>query len=151
MRNLTRFSKFIRIPSRDDTLLAVGVLVLVSSLLMLVGIPVLNHLEARARLVAVKGNAATLQLAVESFARQHMGNYPTDVAEVLTYLPQAKAPTNPLDGKPLQFAPRPGDVTYTSLGQGCGYRIKAWIYGPQEKCRELITLKGGSAMTGGVP
>ncbi len=135
-------------PGRDDVVLALGILVLTSALLLLTGVSLFNRLEAGTRLVAVKGNAATLQLAAESFARQHLGRYPTSAADLLTYLPGHQPPANPLDGRPLTFARRPGDVTYTPLDGGRGYRIKAWIYGPQGGCRELLTLAGGPGVSG---
>ncbi len=140
--------KSISLPQRDDLVLALGGLVLSTALLLLIGVPLLNQLEARARLVAVKGNAATLQLAAESYAQQHLGQYPGNVADLVPYLPQAKSPQNPLDGKPLQFTKRPGDVTYHASADKRGYWIKAWMYGPGGTCRELATLLGKAEQTG---
>ncbi len=140
MKRLLDQLRALSVPKRDDLILAVGALTLTIAVVLAAGLPLLNHLEARARLVAVKGNAATMQLAAESYAQQHLGQYPESVGDLVPYLPQAKSPRNPLDGKPLQFAERPGDVTYTLAPDKRGYRIKAWMYGPGGTCRELMTL-----------
>ncbi len=152
------------IPERDDVVLAVGALVLVVGLLLLAVVPLANRIGAGARVAAIKGNAATVQLAAESFARQHLGRFPSSVAQLSRYLPEKRVPANPLDGKPLAFARRPGDVTYTPGNEGRSYRIQGWIYGNDGGCRELVRLEGGpdragtgkaiesmETMTGGTP
>ncbi len=148
MQAVWRHFNSLQRPGRDDFVLALGVLVLTIALLLLSAVSLLNRLEAGVRVEAVKGNAATLQLAAESFARQHLGRYPASTADLLAYLPGRQPPANPLDGRPLTFARRPGDVTYTPLDGGRRYRIRAWIYGAQGGCRELLTLAGGSGSSG---
>ena len=140
---ITRLRTVVRKPDRDELVLATGVITLLLAITLLLGLPFLNRLEAQGRMATVKGNAATVQLAVESFARQHRGAYPESVGDFLAYLPLGQAPENPLSGRPVTFTPKPGDVTYTLLTGGRGYRIQAWTYGPGETCRQARELSGG--------
>lgn len=144
MKQLQRIRKAIRIPARDDLVLAAGAVVLTVAVLLLAGLPLLNRLEARARLVALKGNAATVQLAAESFARQHLGRYPRSVSELTAYLPGGKPPENPLAGGPVTFTRKPGDITYTPLEGEGGYLIEAWSFGKGRQCRRVLALAAGS-------
>ena len=126
--------------SRADLILAGGAAILGLSLLLVVALPAYHRLEDRARLAAVKGVAATLQLAAESYASQNLGRYPTDPLDLIPYLPGDRAPLNPLTGEFIDFRAQPGDVTYDSADEGRGYEITAWIYGPGRQARALLTL-----------
>lgn len=128
---------------RDDYVLAGGALVLAVSIVLLLSLPLLNRVQANIRLEAIRDNAATVQLAVESYARQNLGRYPQSVTELVACLPDGEPPVNPLDGKRVAFVRRPGDVTYTLLPDGRRYRIEAWTYGPGETCRRAAILDGG--------
>ena len=123
-------------------LLCFGSASLVLVCLFLLAVPGYFHLKGRAELAAVRGNAATVQLAAETYAAAHQGNYPVDPLDLLTYLPGDQAPTNPLTGKISLFKGAAGDLTYRSPTNGSDYVIQA--FGNQEDGRVplLLTLKG---------
>ncbi len=127
-------------PRRSDLLLAGGALSFLLALTMVVGLPVLNRLEAAARLAALRGNAATLQLAAESYAARNRGAYPTDPLDLVPYLPGDRAPRNPFNGDRVRFRAAPGDLTYDSPTGGKDYVIRAWGFGPAGGSRVLVTL-----------
>jgi len=112
-------------PSLPDLVLAVGAASLVLSVLVVVTGPARRNLEGRARAANVLSNAATLQLAAESYAAVNLGRYPDDVLELLPYLPAGDAPRNPYSGEKTLFRGAVGDVTYRP-GTGGGYVIEAW-------------------------
>jgi hypothetical protein len=112
-------------PSLPDLVLSVGAASLVLSVLVVVTGPARQDLEGRARAATVLSNAATLQLAAESYAAANLGRYPDDVLELLPYLPAGDAPRNPYSGEKSRFRGVVGDVTYRP-GAGGGYVIEAW-------------------------
>lgn len=122
--------------------LCLGSASLVLVLLFLLAIPGYAHLKARAQLAAVKGNAATVQLAAETYAAAHLGSYPTDHLDLLPYLPDDQAPRNPLTGHPVLFKGGEGDLTYRSPTNGRDYVIQAFGRGKEGRAPVLITLKG---------
>lgn len=129
-------------PSTPDLVLTFGSISLVVVCLFLLGAPALNHLKSRARAAEVKGNAATLQLAAETYAFRNLGRYPVDPLDLLEYLPGDVAPNNPFTGSPLRFRNEPGDLTYRSPSRGGDYVIEAWGAGPGGRPEKVLVLKG---------
>jgi hypothetical protein len=127
-------------PSLPDLILSVGAASLVLSIVYVLTGPARQILDGRSREATVLANAATLQLAVESFAAGNLGRYPADVRELLPYLPTGEAPRNPFTGDKTLFRGAVGDLTYRP-GTGGGYIIEAWGPGAARP-RRLGTLKG---------
>ena len=129
-------------PDWPNLVLCFGVASLVLVCLFLLAVPGYFHLKNRAQLAAVRGNAATVQLAAETYAAAHQGAYPVDYLDLLPYLPGDRAPKNPLTGKVSLFKGGEGDLTYRSPTRGSDYVIQA--YGRQDGGRAalLLTLKG---------
>ncbi len=113
-------------PSTPDLVLTLGATSLVVVCLFLLGAPAMKHLQGRAAEAEVRGNAATLQLAAETYASKNLGRYPDDPLDLLPYLPGDVAPANPLTGDVLHFRNEPGDLTYRSPSRGSDYVIEAW-------------------------
>lgn len=129
-------------PNGSDLLLGFGALALTAAILLVLGLPGYHRLENRARLAAIRGNAATLQLAAETFASLNQGRYPADPADLIPLLPGSRAPRNPLTGRPAEFRSAPGDVTYRSSTGGQDYVIQAWGFGTGSGAQVLLTLTG---------
>ncbi len=110
--------------------------------LFLLGIPAFGYLQGRAYEASVRGNAATLQLAAETYASAHLGQYPEDPRDLLKYLPDNQPPVNPFTGQASLFRNQPGDLTYRSPSKGRDYIIEAWGKQKDELPRRLILLKG---------
>lgn len=127
-------------PSLPDLILSVGAAGLVLSIVFVLTGPARTSLDNRAREAAVLANAATLQLAVESFAAGNLGRYPADARELLPYLPAGDSPRNPFTGDKTLFRAAAGDLTYRP-GTGGGYVIEAWGPGAGYP-RRLGILKG---------
>lgn len=108
-------------------------------------ISVMNRLNIDS---AVRRNAATLQLAVESYAAANLGAYPADIHAVLPWLPQDRPPANPVTGRPVEFRDLPGDLTYRRDPDGRRYVIEAWAPHPDPKPRLLLRLGGRQAVDG---
>lgn len=128
--------------TRADLILAAGATTLTLVCLFLLGVPAFRHFEARAHEATVRGNAATLQLAAETYAASHQGQYPTDPLDLIPYLPGDVAPPNPYSGKPSVFKGLPGDCTYRSPTNGQDYLIEAWGPGKKDQPRRLALLHG---------
>lgn len=131
-------------PALPDVVFAAGTGCLVLALVVVLTAPSIGRLRARAHEAAVLGNAATVQLAAETFAAGHQGRYPADVAELLPYLPKGRAPRNPYTGRPDGFTVGVGDVTYRSPSGGRDYLIEAWGPGTARP-RLLAALRGRAA------
>lgn len=132
-----------RIPSNyPDLVLAIGSASMIMVCLFLLGIPAFHYLEGKARQAAVRGNAATLQLAAETYAAAHMGDYPEDPLDLISYLPGDEPPLNPFTGKPSLFRTLAGDLTYRSPTNGKDYVIEAWGLGQNNQPKRLLLLKG---------
>jgi hypothetical protein len=123
-----------------DLVFAAGAASLVLSVLFVVNAPELDRLHARSDEATVVANAATLQLAAESYAALNGGRYPRDVLELLPLLPEGAAPRNPYTNEPTVFRGVAGDITYRPVAGG-SYVIEAWGRGAaRTKC--LVTLRG---------
>ncbi|PIE75891.1 hypothetical protein CSA17_05165 [bacterium DOLJORAL78_65_58] len=127
---------------KADLILAAGTTSLVLVCLFLLGVPAFRHLEHRAHEATVRGNAATLQLAAETYAAAHLGNYPLDPWDLVPYLPNDQAPRNPYTGKASTFTGGVGDLTYRSPTRGQDYVIEAWGQGEKQRPRRLVLLQG---------
>lgn len=128
-------------PSTADLILTLGTVSLVAVCLFLLGAPALHHLQRRALEAEVCGNAATLQLAAETYAARNEGRYPEDPLDLLSYLPGDSVPTNPITGRASRFQGDPGDLTYRSPGRGQDYVIEAWGEGDAGRARRLLVLQ----------
>ena len=136
-------------PDWSTVVLGLGTVSLVVVLLFLLGVPGYRHLKGRAQLAAVRGNAATVQLAAETYAASHQGEYPTDPLDLIPLLPGDRAPLNPFTGKPVQFRGEPGGLTYRSPTNGGDYVIQAFGKQTGRQTPLLMTLKGTADRRGG--
>jgi len=101
-----------RIPENyPDLVLAIGSTSMIVVFLFLLGIPAFHYLEGRAQQAAVRSNAATLQLAAETYAAANMGHYPEDPLDLISFLPGDEPPLNPFTGKATLFRSQAGDLT----------------------------------------
>ena len=110
--------------------------------LFMLGIPAFSYLKGRAFEAAIRGNAATLQLAAETYASAHLGQYPEDPRDLIKYMPDNEPPLNPLTGQVALFRSQPGDITYRSPSKGRDYVIEAWGRLKDDEPRCLLLLKG---------
>lgn len=129
-------------PAWQDLLLGTGAVALAAAVLLVLGLPGYHRLENRARLAAIRGNAATMQLAAETYAAQNQGRYPAGPSDLIPWLPGKRAPQNPLTGREAEFRAEPGDVTYRSSTGGQDYVIQAWGFGAGPGPQVLLTLTG---------
>ena len=125
-----------------DLVLAIGAASIIVVGLFLLGIPAFNYLQGRAYEAAIRGNAATLQLAAETYASANLGQYPEDPYDLIKYLPQNEPPLNPFTGEASLFRGQPGDLTYRSPTNGQDYVIEAWGKNKGDQPRRLLLLKG---------
>lgn len=125
-----------------DLVFAIGSASMIVVSLFLLGIPAFHYLEGRAHEAAVRSNAATLQLAAETYAAANMGDYPEDPLDLISYLPGNKPPQNPFTGEPALFRGQSGDLTYRSPTKGQDYVIEAWGKSQNNQPRRIIILKG---------
>jgi len=144
-----KFSEKIKKPSMphisgSDFILASGTVALTVTILFLLGIPGFSYLQNRTCLVSTHGNAATLQLAAESYAAQNLGRYAEDPLDLVPFLPDEQPPVNPFQGTASLFRGDVGDLTYRSPTGGGDYIIQA--FGPGENGQPvlLLTLTGNS-------
>lgn len=129
-----------QLPDRSDLVLAAGGACLVAACLFVFAGPGLHQVRQRSREQAVRANAATLQLAAETFAAMHRGQYATDPFDLLPLLPNDRAPRNPYTGDPVRFNDAPGDLTYRASAAERGYVIEAW--GDAMEIAPLLRLTG---------
>jgi hypothetical protein len=129
-------------PELPDVILTAGTVGLVVVCLGLLGVPAYTTLKMRAKSAAVVGNAATLQLAAESYAAVNQGRYAEDALDLLPYLPADSAPVNPYTDDEIVFLGAPGDLTYRSPTRGRDYVIQAFAMGPNKTPRLVKTLAG---------
>ncbi len=134
-----------RRPAAPDLVLAVGAASLLAAVLFVFASPTLDALGRAVTDSAIRGNAATVQLAVETWAAANLGAYPDDVHRVLPWLPHDRPPRNPVTGRPVEFRPAPGDVTYRPLADGRGYVIEAFAPDAGPAPRVLLRLEGRMA------
>lgn len=128
------------LPDRADLVLMAGGICLLASALFVFAGPGLQEVREARLEEAVRGNAATLQLAAESYAAAHLGRYPAEAGELVAWLPGDTPPLNPLTGEPVRFAVAPGDLTYRSPSGGQDYVIEGW--GRTDGTTPLVTLAG---------
>ena len=129
-------------PQWPDVVLIAGASSLLLVCLFLLAVPGWEHLQDRARLARLKSNALTLQLAAETYAYGHGGQYPLDALDLLTYLPGRRAPENPFTGEASDFRGLSGDLTYRSPRHGADYIIEAWAPGNDGQPGRLLVLSG---------
>ena len=129
-------------PALADLVCAAGAASLVLSVLFVVNAPELNRLQARSSEEKIVANAATLQLAAETYAALNGGRYPRDVLELLPLLPEGAAPRNPYTDEPTMFRGVAGDLTYRPAAGG-SYVIEAWGRGAARPQR-LAMLRGSA-------
>jgi len=125
-----------------DVVLGLGTVALLAACLFLMGRPAYERLRERAGEAAIQGNAATVQLAAETYAAGHLGRYPEDPLDLLPYLPGDAAPRNPYTGAASLFQGGPGDLTYRSPTRGRDYVIQAWGRDESGGTRLIMTLRG---------
>jgi len=128
-----------------DVVLSLGSVSLVVVCLGLFSVPSYHNLQLRAKATAVVGNAATLQLAAETYAARHQGRYAEDALDLLSYLPAASAPRNPYTTEVNTFQGVAGDLTYRSPTRGGDYVIQAFALGRGGEPRLVATLAGKSS------
>ena len=131
-------------PALPDLVLTIGTASLVLVCLGLLSVPAVHRLTLRAKAAAVVGNAATVQLAAETFASAHQGRYAEDARDLLPYLPDDTAPANPYTSREIEVLGKPGDLTYRSPSRGGDYVIQAFAMGPGGRPRLVKTLTGRS-------
>ena len=129
-------------PDWPTLVLCIGAASLVLVCLFLLAVPGYHHLKGRAQLAAVRSNAATVQLAAETYAAANLGTYPVDPLDLLPYLPRGEAPLNPLTGDISLFKGGEGDLTYRSPTNGKDYVIQAFGKKASGRIRPILTLKG---------
>jgi hypothetical protein len=127
-----------------DVVLAVGTISLIVVCLGLLAVPGYHRLQLKAKASAVISNAATLQLAAETYAAAHQGRYAEHALDMLPYLPQGTAPVNPYTSAASSFQGAAGDLTYRSPTRGRDYVIQAFAIGPGAEPRLVATLTGKS-------
>lgn len=130
------------VPDRGNLVLGAGLACLLAALLFVFAGPGLREVRRSSLETAVRNNAATLQLAAESYAAAHQGRYAADPHDLLPLLPDERPPANPVTGRPAGFRAAPGDLTYLSRDDGRAYRIEGW--GATATGRPLIVLAGGT-------
>ncbi|MBU8870266.1 MAG: hypothetical protein KOO60_05245 [Gemmatimonadales bacterium] len=142
LKKLDLKSLSLKRPDTPDLVLTAGSVSLILVCLFLLGAPALRNLQDRARASAVQGNAATVQLAAETYAFRNQGCYPEDPLDLVEYLPGEVAPQNPYTGQALLFKNQPGDLTYRSPSRGHDYIIEAWGSGERGCSERILVLKG---------
>jgi len=134
-----------RRPDLPDLVLAAGAASLLAAVLFVLASPTVHAVRRSVTDSAIRGNAATVQLAVETWAAANLGAYPDDVHRVLPWLPHDRPPRNPVTGRPVEFRPAPGDVVYRPLDGGRGYVIEAFAQDAAPGPRVLLRLEGRMA------
>jgi hypothetical protein len=134
------------LPDRSDLVLLAGGACLVAASLFVFAGPGLDEVQRTARERAVRANAATLQLAAETYAAMHQGRYADDPLDLVPLLPGDRTPRNPYSGDEVRFSDAPGDLTYRASAAGNGYVIEAW--GSAADAGPLVRLKGRPATAG---
>jgi len=128
------------LPDRSQLVLVLGGGCLLAACLYVFAGPGLGEVQQTSRETAVRSNAATLQLAAETYAAQHQGRYATDPLDLVVLLPGDRAPHNPYTGEVVAFTDEPGGITYRSPTRGGDYVIEGW--GRANTTEPLIRLMG---------
>ena len=87
----------VRTMSRGFTIIELMIVVMVIGIIAAIAIPNYIKFAKRAKEAVVLENTHTVQLAIEDFAIDLLGTYPTaaDEAQLLMLLPQGRYPENP--------------------------------------------------------
>lgn len=133
-------------PALADLVFSLGAATLVVTVVFVASEPARARLQARTDETVITANAATLQLAAETYAACNGGSYPRSARELLPFLPRGLAPRNPYTGEPTLFRGIAGDLTYRPAAGG-GYVIEAWGRGAARP-RLLATLHGAPPASG---
>jgi len=132
-------------PQLPDIIFATGILSLIVVGAGVCGFPVFRDYKEKSRTSAVAINVATLQLAAETFAASHQGQYADNAVDLLPYLPENEAPVNPYTADRLLFQGVVGDLTYQSIDGGQDYIIKAYTRGRGPEPLLLRTVTGNGS------
>ena len=129
-------------PKLPDIVLSVGLASLVVVGLGVFGYPLLSEMNRQNKEEAALANAATLQLAAESFAASHQGRYAELAVDLLPYLPDNSAPVNPYTADKMLFQSVAGDLTYRLSEKDRSYVIEVYSEGRGHEPQLLRTLVG---------
>jgi prepilin-type N-terminal cleavage/methylation domain-containing protein len=111
--------------TKGFSLIELMIVVVIIGILAAIAIPNYISMQNRAKEGSVKGNAHSLQLAVEDFAVTNAGTYPIFGDIAATMFPGGNWPDNPFTGAPEAVVAATG--AFTAQGS-LGYAIAAGVY-----------------------
>ena len=113
------------------TLIELMIVVVIIGILAAIAIPNFIQMQSRAKEASVKGNAHSLQLAVEDYAVVHDGTLPTFAQIVPGMFPGGAFPDNPFTGAVIAPVNTLGAFSQGNLGYvvaGLVYDIEGYGY-----------------------